>query len=130
VADIAAARANCDVVIVSIHWGIHMLPAVLTTYERELAHAFIDAGAGAVLGHHQHIIKGVEVYRGRPIFYGLGNFVLDHRHNDDVRRSPTNSLFGAFYGEYRAAPREDYPLYPFHPESRRTMLVGLRLDAT
>ena len=48
---------------------------VVAMYERPVAHAAIDAGADAVFGHHAHIMRGIEVYRGRPIFHGLGNFV-------------------------------------------------------
>src|SRR4051794_39541364 len=76
-ADVAAARERCDALVVSMHWGIHNLPAELADYEPELGRAVVDAGADLVLGHHQHIVKGVEVYRGKPILYGLGNFLFD-----------------------------------------------------
>lgn len=46
-------------------------------YERQLAHAAIDAGADIVYGHGSHVVKGVEVYEGKPILYCLGNFVTD-----------------------------------------------------
>jgi poly-gamma-glutamate capsule biosynthesis protein CapA/YwtB (metallophosphatase superfamily) len=78
--DIRAARAVADVVLVSLHWGIHMVPAVLADYQIEAAHAAIDAGADAILGHHPHLLKGVEIYRGRPIFYSLGNFAIEQPH--------------------------------------------------
>jgi poly-gamma-glutamate capsule biosynthesis protein CapA/YwtB (metallophosphatase superfamily) len=77
--DIRAARSMADVVVVSIHWGIHFIPAVIADYQREVGHAAIDAGADVILGHHAHILKGVEVFRGRPIFYSLGNFAVDLR---------------------------------------------------
>ena len=66
-ADIAKARALADVVVVSLHWGIHFVPAVLADYQHEVAHAAIDAGADLILGHHAHIMKGVEVYKGKTI---------------------------------------------------------------
>ena len=55
-----------------------MLPAgAVADYESVLARAAIDAGADVVLGHHQHIIKPIEIYRGRAIFHGMGNFAMD-----------------------------------------------------
>jgi len=75
--DIALAKANADIVALSIHWGIHLIPAQIGDYQREVAHAAIDAGADIVLGHHPHILKGVEFHRGKAIFYSLGNFAID-----------------------------------------------------
>jgi poly-gamma-glutamate capsule biosynthesis protein CapA/YwtB (metallophosphatase superfamily) len=74
------ARQAADVVLVSLHWGIHMIYATLADYQREVAHACIDAGAHAILGHHPHLLKGVEIYRGLPIFYSLGNFAIEQPH--------------------------------------------------
>src|SRR5690606_38638966 len=62
-ADIRSARQIADCVIVSMHWGIHMTEAVLADYQRQAAHAAIDAGAAAIIGHHAHILKGVEFHR-------------------------------------------------------------------
>jgi poly-gamma-glutamate capsule biosynthesis protein CapA/YwtB (metallophosphatase superfamily) len=46
-------------------------------YEKELAHAAIDAGADIVYGHGSHVLQGVEVYKGKPVMYCLGNFATD-----------------------------------------------------
>jgi Bacterial capsule synthesis protein PGA_cap len=75
--DIRAAKANADIIIAMMHWGIHFVPAVLADYQLEAAHAAIDAGADLIAGHHPHLLKGVEVYRGKVILYSLGNFALD-----------------------------------------------------
>jgi poly-gamma-glutamate capsule biosynthesis protein CapA/YwtB (metallophosphatase superfamily) len=47
-----------------------------TDYQQEIAHACVDAGADMVVGHGVHTIKGIEIYQGRPICYGLSNFVF------------------------------------------------------
>lgn len=77
---VRAARDQADIVLVSLHWGIHMIPATIAEYQIEVAHQAIDAGADAILGHHPHILKGVEFHRGRPIFYSLGNFAIEQPH--------------------------------------------------
>ena len=69
-------REQVDVVVVSMHWGIHFEPGTIADYQYEAAHAAIDAGADVILGHHGHVIKGVEFYRGKPVFYSLGNVTL------------------------------------------------------
>ncbi len=77
VEDVTRLRERADVVIVSAHWGIHFVPVELAEYQRTIAHAAIDAGADLILGHHPHILKGVEVYRDVPILYSLCNFAID-----------------------------------------------------
>jgi poly-gamma-glutamate synthesis protein (capsule biosynthesis protein) len=69
-----------DVVVVSVHchegaadgWNSPQVPDFLTT----ATHAWIDAGADAVIGHGPHQIRGIEIYQGRPILYSLGNFAF------------------------------------------------------
>lgn len=76
-ADIAAARrAGADVVIVYPHWGVEYR-STPTAAQRRLAHAIVDAGADLVIGNHAHWAGAMEVYRGVPIWYALGNFVFD-----------------------------------------------------
>ncbi|HTB86512.1 MAG TPA: CapA family protein [Steroidobacteraceae bacterium] len=77
---IRAARERAHIVLLSVHWGIHMVPTSIADYQIEIAHRAIDAGADAILGHHPHLLKGVEFYRGRPIFYSLGNFAIEQPH--------------------------------------------------
>jgi poly-gamma-glutamate synthesis protein (capsule biosynthesis protein) len=54
-ADIRAAREQADLVFVSVHWGIHMVEGVIADYQREVAHAAVEAGAHTILGHHPHL---------------------------------------------------------------------------
>ena len=76
-ADIARLRAATDVVVASCHWG---LGKDVLDYMSESAHAAIDAGADVVIGHGPHVALPVEVYRGKPIFYGLGSFSFHTGH--------------------------------------------------
>lgn len=75
IADIKAARDVADIVLVSFHWGQESTTD-LREYQTRLGRAAIDAGAQAVLGHHPHILQGVEHYKQGVILYSLGNFVF------------------------------------------------------
>jgi len=72
---IASARDSSDFVVVQFHWGGELRTAP-KPYQRWYAHMAIDAGADAVIGHHPHILQGIEVYRNKVIAYSLGNFVF------------------------------------------------------
>jgi poly-gamma-glutamate capsule biosynthesis protein CapA/YwtB (metallophosphatase superfamily) len=74
-ADIRDARRQVDVLIVCVHAGRERVRTP-TPRQREIAHAAVDAGADMVIGHHPHVVQPLEVYRGKPIFYSLGNFVF------------------------------------------------------
>ena len=128
--DIAALRPHCDILLVALHKGMVHLDSVIQMYEIPLSHAAIDAGADAVIGHHAHILRGIEVYRGRPIYHNLGNFVcVTHAltptaDNDSPERlawiASRKKLFGF-------EPDMTMPYYPFNPDSRNTMLAKLLL---
>ena len=74
-ADVAAARNQADVVLVSFHWGQEG-KTTLREYQTRLGRVAIDAGAAAVFGHHPHILQGIEHYKGGVILYSLGNFTF------------------------------------------------------
>ncbi len=76
-AAIASAQEKADFVVVSFHWGKEYTGRA-NQEQRRLAHQAIDAGADLVLGHHPHVIQGLELYRDRLIAYSLGDFVWDH----------------------------------------------------
>lgn len=75
VGDIERYKVDGSVVLVSVHWGEQYVETP-TSRQVKGAHRMIEAGADAVLGHHPHCPQSVEVHRGRPIFYSLGNFVF------------------------------------------------------
>jgi poly-gamma-glutamate synthesis protein (capsule biosynthesis protein) len=75
--DIARLRKEADIVVASCHWG---LGEDVLAYMIEIAHAVIEAGADIVIGHGPHFSLPVEIYRGKPIFYGLGSFSFHTGH--------------------------------------------------
>ena len=74
--DVARAARQADIVVVSLHLGFEYQEAP-NQLQVDLAHAAIDAGADLVLGHHPHVLQGIEEYRGGLIVYSLGNFLFD-----------------------------------------------------
>jgi poly-gamma-glutamate synthesis protein (capsule biosynthesis protein) len=73
-ADITSARSQADYVIVSFHWGKEATGTVPS--QRIAAHKAIEAGADVVIGHHPHLLQGIERYKNGIIFYSLGNFTF------------------------------------------------------
>jgi poly-gamma-glutamate capsule biosynthesis protein CapA/YwtB (metallophosphatase superfamily) len=74
---IRRAAAIADFVVVYIHWGVD-LDTLPREYQVAQAHRLIEAGADVIFGGHPHRLQPLEIYRGRPIFYSLGNFVWPH----------------------------------------------------
>lgn len=70
------AKKNADLVIVHSHWGIEY-DSSPTPRQEEIGHALVNAGADIVIGHHSHTLQPVEIYKGKVIFYSLGNFIFD-----------------------------------------------------
>ena len=71
------------VTVVYTHWGEEYVEP--TRQMRQLAHSFIDAGAAIVIGSHPHVIQEHETYKGKEIYYSLGNFIFDQYWNAEVR---------------------------------------------
>ena len=96
---IKAARAQCDLLLVSIHWGVEYASEPLP-HDIELAHKMLEAGAGAVIGHHPHVLQQIETYttqdqRNTVIFFSLGNFLANQS------RAYVNGLMPDKTGETR-----------------------------
>ena len=72
------AKLVADVVIVSMHSGTEYIDYP-NTRQKKFAHAAVDAGADLVIGHHPHVAQSAEKYKGKYIFYSLGNFIFDQR---------------------------------------------------
>jgi poly-gamma-glutamate capsule biosynthesis protein CapA/YwtB (metallophosphatase superfamily) len=73
--DIKDLRKKVDVVIVYFHWGVSGQYEVCQ-YQRTLGRSAVDAGADLVVGSHPHVVQAVEIYKGKAIFYSLGNFIF------------------------------------------------------
>ncbi|MBD3792962.1 MAG: CapA family protein [Campylobacterales bacterium] len=73
--DMEQLKEKVDFIIVQPHWGIQEIPFPTYT-DRQLAHTLIDNGADMIIGHHAHVIQSREIYKGKPIFYGVGNFIF------------------------------------------------------
>ena len=90
--DVAATRAaGASLVIVFPHWGTEYDPTPFAG-QRKLAEAAIDAGADLVIGNHAHWAAGIETYKGKPIWYALGNFVFDQSWSEPTMEGITLEL--------------------------------------
>lgn len=120
--DIRKVRPLADVVVVSMHWGLHFVPAILAMYQREVGHAAIDAGADLILGHHAHILKPIEVYKGRVIFYSLANIATEIP-EQAMRVSRKHPEVVILWKVYKRKIYPEYPTYPFPVDSRKTIIA-------
>jgi len=89
---IKQARNNCNLLIVSYHWGEEYRRKP-TSRQIKVAHASIEAGADVVLGHHPHVLEGIELYQNRPIVYSMGNFIFDQRSGERME----SGIFDLYY---------------------------------
>jgi poly-gamma-glutamate capsule biosynthesis protein CapA/YwtB (metallophosphatase superfamily) len=110
---VKGARAQCDFLVVSIHWGIEYAPAPRPE-DVDIAHKMLEAGASLVVGHHPHVLQPVETYqtldgRNTVIFYSLGNFLSNQSRTyvdglmPDKNGDPRDAMIGLF-----SAVRKDY----------------------
>ena len=72
-------------IIVVPHWGIEYVHRP-NIFQEETAHTLIDAGADLIIGHHPHVVQSIEKYKGKLIFYSLGNFVFDMYASKDTQQ--------------------------------------------
>ncbi|QKS72338.1 CapA family protein [Paenalkalicoccus suaedae] len=97
IASVNEAKRQADVVVVSIH--SHEMTGTAkdqpADFIQQAAKALIDAGADCIVGHGPHILRGIDIYKGKPIFYSLGNFIFQ---NDSVTHLPK-----AFFDKYGLA---------------------------
>lgn len=119
--DIRKARAQAEIVVVSFHWGLHHISGAIAMYEKETAHAAVDAGADLIVGHHPHMLKGIEVYKGKGIFYSMGNFAFDLPLEVRLKRQKQMGGKHAFHSIKVDPEYADW--YSWAAESRRSIIV-------
>lgn len=76
VSDVQDAANEYDIVILQCHWGDEFVN-IPSPLQLKAASKLVDAGADIIIGHHPHVYQGMEVIKGKPVFYSLGNFVSD-----------------------------------------------------
>jgi len=84
--DVRRAKAAADCVVVSLHWGSEFIERPAPD-EIAIAHRIVDAGADLIIGHHPHVLRGIERRGGATIVYSLGNFVCDMIWDDHLRET-------------------------------------------
>ena len=117
---ICEAKAQADYILISIHG--HEVAGTAkenpADFLVEFAHRCIDMGAHAVLGHGPHLLRPLEIYKNRPIFYSLGDFML---HNESVTFAPED-----MYEKYGLT--SDDPICEIYRKRSRNYTVGLLTD--
>ena len=129
--DLRKFKAENDLVIVSFHWGGELLQYP-KPYQLELAHNAIKVGADLVIGHHPHVVQGIELYRGKMIVYSLGNYIFGS-YSESVKES---MLLKFYFGTNGLSACKIYPLNVYNKEvefqpqllteqNKQTFLEGL-----
>lgn len=104
-ADVRQLRAQVDRVVVSFHWGLPYQRQPLPE-DRVKARFAIDCGADLVIGHHPHVLQPFEIYRGRAIFYSVGNFAFGSGNS-----RAEGLLLGIRFAESKVTTIDVFPLY-------------------
>jgi poly-gamma-glutamate capsule biosynthesis protein CapA/YwtB (metallophosphatase superfamily) len=129
-AAVAAARKQCDLLLVSVHWG-EEYEDMPSKRQEKTARALIDAGADCILGHHPHTLQGIGVYKNRPVLYSMGNFIFDQREGERME----SAIFDLWWKETGAWQIRATPIWiegerfrPIYPSAERSRKIAARLD--
>jgi poly-gamma-glutamate synthesis protein (capsule biosynthesis protein) len=114
--DIAALRKSADVVVLSLHWGIHFIPRVIADYQITVARAAFQAGADLILGHHAHTPKAIGVYDGKVCFFSLSNFIMS-----STAKTPAQAE--AFAKRYGVTMDPEYPHLAYGADAKRSFIA-------
>lgn len=128
--EIKELKSQCDVAVVFAHLGNGGDIPKLDQYEIEFTHHCIDCGADIVFGHHHHVLKGIDIYKGKPIYHGLGNFVtvtyaMTAGYNDTpemIAYLKQRAKEGRGGGHYKV------DFYPWSEKSRLTGIAKVLVD--
>jgi poly-gamma-glutamate synthesis protein (capsule biosynthesis protein) len=114
--DIRQARARADVVVVSLHWGIHYIPRMIAGYQPVVARAAFEAGADVIFGHHAHTPKAIGVHDGKVCFYSLSNFIMS-----STEKSPEKAR--VFEQRYGVTLDPEYPHLSYGGDAKRSLIA-------
>lgn len=96
--DVRRIRNDVDYVIISLHWGNEDSNNI-TSEQMKFAHSLIENGVDIILGHHPHVIQPIEIYKGKPILYSMGNYVFDQ--NDENNKQGMVAEISIEYGKIK-----------------------------
>ena len=116
IADIKAAKKSADVVVLSLHWGLHFIPRAIADHQPVVAKAAFAAGADLILGGHAHAPKAIEVMDGKVCFYSLSNFIMSAPEASPNRKSVFEARFGT-------ALDPEYPNLPYGMDAKRSLIA-------
>lgn len=126
VRDVREAGKLADVVVLSMHWGIHFIPRMVADYQPIVAKAAFEAGADMIMGHHTHVPKAIGVHDGKVCFYSLGNFIMSSNIMSRwMARANTTSVEkagAAFCKRYGVKLDPDHPL-PHGTDGKRSLIA-------
>lgn len=114
--DITEAKKMVDVVVLSLHWGIHFIPRVIADYQVTVANAAFKAGADLILGHHAHTPKAIGMHQGKACFYSLSNFMMSSPPREGKRAHEFETRYGV-----KLDP--EYPLLPYGSDAKRSLIA-------
>jgi len=117
-------KREADWVMVVVHWSDELFPYPMPK-DRELARQLSGMGADIVIGHHPHVVRGMEVFGPCPVFYSLGNFYFAERRNSDgewiLKGAPRNREGLGVQFTFRRGRDPEYRLLSFWNNKRETL---------
>lgn len=110
---VKALDVDHDDVVVHVHWGVEYNTQP-SQEQKEFAHLLVESGADTVIGHHPHVVQPLEIYRGRAIFYSLGNFIFDQTLESTLTGLGVGTVYTEDAATYYLFPFTNQDLYPTH----------------
>jgi poly-gamma-glutamate synthesis protein (capsule biosynthesis protein) len=119
--DIAEVRKAADVVVLSLHWGVHFIPRLIADYQPIVADAAFQAGADIIFGHHAHVPKAIGVHGSKVCFYSLSNFIM-------TSTPKSRDKADVFCKRYGVTLDPDYPKLAYGADAKRSLIAKARVS--
>jgi poly-gamma-glutamate capsule biosynthesis protein CapA/YwtB (metallophosphatase superfamily) len=119
--DIREVKKKADILVLSLHWGLHFIPRMMADYQPLVAHLAFDAGADIILGTHAHVPKAIEVYKGKVCFHSLSNFIMTAPGTTDPQE--VEKLRAKFLTRYGTDIDPEYPYLPYGKDAPRSLVA-------